>query len=772
MTRKVTLEPVRSNRVLLIALLAGSLAGGSVHAGDKQPVDYVDPFIGTGGHGHTFPGAVVPHGMAQVSPDTRNDDWDACGGYHHSDGTIMGFSQTHFSGTGQSDLMDFLLMPSVGKIHLQPGTEEDPDSGYRSRFRHETEVATPGYYKVDLDDYNIRAELTASPRVGVLRFTFPAAKDSRLMLDMVHSFRDRTILASGLTVVDDRLVTGFRNVKGWAKDRHVFFAARFSKPFREFALYDGKRELKDATESSSKNLRAVFTFTTTQDEEILVKIALSPVSVENALQNLDSEVPGWDFDLVRRNARELWNKELGVIEADGDDATLRNFYTAMYHAAIHPTLFTDVNGEYRGLDGRVHRAEGWTNYTVFSLWDTFRALHPLMTLTDPDLVDDMVRSMMAHYDQSDRGMLPIWSFYGNDTDCMIGYHSVPVIADAYFKGLTGADANRMLEAMVSSATVRDFRGMGLYMDKGYVPQDKVRDATSMTLEYAYDDWCIAKIAEAVGDKARAEEFSKRAQNYRNVFDAETGFMRAKSADGTWREPFDPLAYHHTGPKGKRTRDYTEGNAWQWNWFVPHDVPGLIGLMGGPVPFSKKLDELFDPPSLENHKPARDASGLVGVYAQGNEPGHHAPYLYNYTGQPWKTQAILHRIMKGHFTDDPEGIPGNEDCGQMSAWYIFSALGFYPVNPCSGIYAIGRPFLTKAELKLADGKRFTVTAANLSDENIYVQSVTLDGKNLDRAWLTHDEILRGGTLAFVMGPEPNKDWAAANPDIPAFREASR
>jgi predicted alpha-1,2-mannosidase len=742
---------------------------GSAAKSEKTPVDYVDPFIGTGGHGHTFPGAVVPHGMVQVSPDTRNHDWDSCAGYHYSDSSIMGFSQTHFSGTGQSDLLDFLLMPGTGALHLEPGTEEDPDSGYRSRFRHETEVAFPGYYKVDLDDYKIRAELTASPRVGVLRFTFPSATDAHILLDMFHTFRERKILASDIAVVDNQLVTGYRNVKGWAKDRKIYFAARFSKPFREHALYDGNKLMENASTLSSTEIRAGFFFSTEKDEEILVKIAVSSVSAENALLNLDQEVPHWDFDQVRRNARDLWSKELSSIKADADESTLRNFYTSMYHAAIHPSLYTDVNGEYRGLDNKIHRAEGWTNYTVFSLWDTFRALHPLMTLADPDAVDDMVRSMMAHYEQSDRGMLPIWSFHHNDTDCMIGYHSVPVIADAYFKGLTRSDPNRMLAAMVSSATVRDFRGMGLYMDKGYVPQDRERDATSKTLEYAYDDWCIAKMAEALGDKPQADAFFKRSQNYRNVFDPETGFMRAKSHDGTWREPFDPFAYHHKGRKGKRTRDFTEGNAWQWNWFVPHDVQGLIGLHGGSAPFVAKLDEFFNPPSLATHKPARDATGLVGVYAQGNEPGHHAPYLFNYAGQPWKTQEILHRIMSEHFHDTPEGIPGNEDCGQMSAWYIFSAMGFYPVNPCGGIYAIGRPALSKGQLELADGKRFTVTAANLSDENIYVQSLTLNGRNLDRAWLTHDEIVQGGTLAFVMGPEPNRKWAAENPDIPVFSE---
>ena len=753
-----------------LALLC-CLSGNAAMA-EKKPVDYVDPFIGTGGHGHTFPGAVVPHGMVQVSPDTRNDNWDACAGYHYSDSTIMGFSQTHFSGTGQSDLLDFLLMPGTGTFHLNPGTEENPDSGYRSRFSHDTEIATPGYYKVDLDDYNIKAELTASPRVGVLRFTFPAAADAHVMLDMFHTFRKRKILASDIAVVDNQLVTGYRNIKGWAKDRHIYFAARFSKPFRDHALYDGGTLVENASELSSTKIRAGFFFNTEKDEEILVKIAVSSVSAENALLNLDQEVPDWDFDQVRRNARDLWSKELGSITADADEATLRTFYTSMYHVSIHPSLYTDVNGEYRGLDSQIHRAEGWTNYTVFSLWDTFRALHPLMTLTAPNSVDDMVRSMMAHYDQSDRGMLPIWSFHHNDTDCMIGYHSVPVIADAYFKGLTSTDPDKLLAAMVSSATARDFRGMGLYMDKGYVPQDKEGDATSKTLEYAYDDWCIAKMAESLGDKSQADEFFKRSQNYRNVFDAETGFMRARSDDGTWRVPFDPFAYHHKRADGKRTRDFTEGNAWQWNWFVPHDVPGLIGLHGGSAPFVAKLDEFFNPPSLDNHKPARDATGLVGVYAQGNEPGHHAPYLFNYAGQHWKTQEILHRIMSEHFRDTPDGIPGNEDCGQMSAWYVFSALGFYPVNPCGGIYAIGKPSLSKGQLELADGKRFVVTAANLSDENIYVQSVALNGRNLDRTWLAHDEIIKGGTLAFVMGPKPNLKWAAENPAIPAFSEIGR
>ncbi len=739
-----------------------------LNAAEKAPIDQVDPFIGTGFHGHTFPGAVFPHGMVQVSPDTRTAGWDACAGYHYDDNVILGFTQTHFSGTGCTDMGDFMLMPNIGTLDSLGWTEKNKPQ-FRSSFSHENEKASPGYYQVDLEDSKIKVELTATERVGFHRYTFPKSSDAHILLDLVHRIHGKRNISCSLSVVDDQLITGSRVTKGWAKHRQIYFAARFSKPFKHHTVVDDFKSQPQQSNYSAKHLRSVIFFDIKDNEQIQVKISISGVSEKNAMLNLDQECGHWDFDKVHSLARQKWSQELNKIIVEADESTRRSFYTSVYHAMIHPSVYSDVNGEYRGLDRKVHKTQDWENHSIFSLWDTFRALHPLYTLIKQDHVGDLVQSMMAHFDQNDKGMLPIWTFHHNETDQMIGYHSVPVIADAYLKGLTDVDPEKILSAFDSTATVRDYDGLGYYIDHGYIPQDKVREGTSMTIECAYDDWCIAKLAESLGHHKLAKRYFDRSQNFHHVFDVKTGFMRAKMSDGKWREPFIPYETHIHGlprlPNGKLQRDYTEGNAWQWLWFVPHDIKSLISLLGGDEKFVAKLDALFGQESRSDKMQVKDVSGLVGEYAQGNEPSHHVAYLYNYAGQPWKSQKILHKIMREQYHDTPEGISGNEDCGQMSAWYIFSAMGFYPVNPCGGVYVIGSPLLEKSVMKVGDGKTFTVVAKNVSDKNIYIQSVKLNGKVHDKTWITHEDIVKGGVMDFTMGPKPNKAWGVSNNEIP-------
>ncbi len=756
------------------ALLASlGLAAAAAAAGYED----VDPFIGTGGEGHTYPGATVPFGMVQLSPDTEirhfRESFPWAAGYRFGDPTILGFSHTHFSGTGHSDLGDFLLVPTVGPVRLAPGTAEDPVSGYRSRYTHASERAEPGYYAVRLDDPGVEVELTATARVGLHRYRFPATDQAHVVLDLVSSIYDYDgkVLWSELRVEDDRRVTGMRRTKGWAPDRQLYFALEFSKPFRSWGVVNEHEEayrgfgpgretrFEDYREAFGRKLRAHFDFATAAGEELLVKVALSAVGIDGARENLEAEVPGWDFDGVRRAAREAWSRELARVEIEADPATRRIFYTALYHSMLAPVVFMDVDRRYRGLDGAIHVADGFTNYHVFSLWDTFRALHPLFTILHPGRDADMIRSMLAHRRQSVHGILPVWSFGGKETWCMIGYHAVPVIADAYLKGVRGFDAEEALEAMVASATYAPYGGLGAYMEHGYVPIDVEKEGASKTLEYAYDDWTIARMAGALGREDVERGFRRRAASYRAIFDPATGFMRAKRSDGAFREPFDRLWAEYGG-------DYTEGNAWQYTWFVPHDVAALIELMGGPERFVARLDELFaleaDP---EETGDVEDIAGLIGQYAHGNEPSQHIAYLYAYAGRPWRTQERVRQIVTALFDDTPAGISGNEDCGQMSAWYIFSALGFYPVAPGSNEYVFGAPQVARAAIDLGGGKRFTMVAENLSRENLYVQSARLNGEPYDRAFLRHEDLVAGGTLTFVMGPEPNPAWASSPASAP-------
>jgi predicted alpha-1,2-mannosidase len=741
------------------------------YAGSAQQnlVKYVRPIIGTQKMGHTYPGATVPFGAVQLSPDTdtlsyelngkyNGDVYKYCAGYRYEDKTIVGFSHTHFSGTGHSDLGDFLLMPTTGKLQMNPGTSDKPGSGFRSAFSHANEVAEAGYYKVKLDDHNILAELTATERVGMHRYTFPKSDDAHVLLDLmsgIYNYDEKTVWTF-VRVVNDTLVTGYRQTNGWARTRTVYFAMSFSKPFKAYGqknfdqaqVYKGFWRKFDQTknfpEIAGRRIRMYFDFKTTENEQVKIKFALSPVSQENALENMRTEVPGWDFDRVKQQAQTKWNGELNKIAIDAGQDDKINFYTAMYHAFINPTNYSDVNGQYKGLDQNVHRADGFVNYTTFSLWDTYRALHPFLNLVQPTRNNDMVKSMMAHYDQSTLKMLPIWSHYANDNWCMSGYHSVSVIADAIIKGVYDGDAAKALEACIATASRRNYEGIGDYIDMGYIPAENNRTSVSNTLEYAYDDWCIAQIAKKLGRTDVYTAFMKRADNWKNVLDKRIGFMRPRLADGTFKKEFDALSTHDQG--------FIEGNTWNYSFFVPHNPSSMIEQMGGAKRVASRLDSLFtmhlpDEFFAETEDITRE--GIIGGYVHGNEPAHHVAYLYNWVGQPWKTQERVRMILKMQYKPTPDGLGGNDDCGQMSAWYMFSSLGFYPVAPGSDEYALGSPSVKNAVLSLENGKKFTIETVNQSDKHVYVAKVLLNGKVVTGHSIKHSEILAGGKVVFFM-----------------------
>ncbi len=735
----------------------------------KTAFDYVNPFIGTDGDGHTYPGAVVPFGMVQLSPDTRiayyKESYKWCAGYHYSDSTILGFSHSHFSGTGHSDLGDVLIMPATGKLQIKK------DSSFCSGYSHNQEKASPGYYSVLLKDYDVNAELTVSKRAGFHRYTFNKADSVHILLDLLHCIYnyDGKVIWSQIRVENDTLVTGFRQTRGWAKTRYVYFAIAFSKPFKSYMFQkDDKITYSYITppkffynnpEITGQELKAYFNFKVEAKEQICLKVGISAVSTAGALNNLKTEIPDWNFDKVKKDAEQQWKKELSKIIIEGSDKEKQIFYTSMYHTMLAPELYMDADRKYRGLDQNIYEAKDFTNYTIFSLWDTYRATHPLFTIINPERDADMIKSMLAHYEQNAYKMLPIWSYYNNETRCMIAYHAVSVISDAYLKGIRNYDVGKAYEAMIATATRGDYDGLKYYMDMGYVPIDKETEAASKTLEYAYDDWCIAQMAKELGKENDYKEFIKRAGYYKNIFDPKTNFMRAKKTDGTWNTPFDPIYSQYEA-------DYTEGNAWQYTWYVPQDVQGLINLMGGDAKFVEKLDSLFIIKTTDKkYCLVEDISGLIGQYAHGNEPSQHIAYLYNWAGMPWKTQERIHQIMNNLFDNTPAGICGNEDCGQMSAWYIFSSMGFYPVCPGSNTYVIGSPVIKKATIYLGNGKEFVVTANNLSKENIYIQSATLNGKELKTSYFEHKELINGGSLTFNMGPKPNKSWASQKSEVP-------
>jgi len=760
-------------RTLIIISLILFYCAPDGRAQENDYTAHVNPFIGTERMGHTFPGAVAPFGFVQLSPDTDTiayekngaynpDVYAYCAGYQWEDPTIVGFSHTHFSGTGHSDLGDMLLIPTMGTLKLNPGTEDDPAAGYRSRFSHREEGASPGYYHVRLQDYDIDVELTASERVGMHRYTFHREGPVHVILDMLHgiyNYPEKNVWTF-MRVESDRRVTGWRQTSGWARTRTVYFAMEFDRPFHAYghektdsAIYRGFYRKFDETrgfpEMAGRGIRAYFEFDAEKGEQLQVKMALSAVSTEGALRNLAAEVPHWDFDALRAETARKWNRELSRVHAetiDDEDRTI--FYTALYHAFIAPAVYEDVDGSYRGLDQNIHQSDDFENYTIFSLWDTYRALHPLFTLLQPRRTHDMIESMLAHQEQSVHGMLPVWSHHANENWCMIGYHSVSVVADAVVKGVYEDDLPRALDACVTTARYGLYDGLGDYMRLGYVPSDGNRASVSKTLEYAYDDWAIAQLARTAGDSSFEESFLRRAATWRNNYDAGSGFMRPRRSDGSWVEDFDPLDTHGQG--------FIEGNAWNYGLYVPHAPEQLIDVMGGEARFVSFLDTLFVMEIEDRHIAQTEditRDGIIGNYVHGNEPGHHIPYLYNWTAQPWKTEEKVRMILDRMYGDETDGLCGNDDCGQMSAWYVFSAMGFYPVAPGSDRYYFGSPLLRSAVIDLGGGKQFRIIARDQSPENIHVAEILLNGEPLDRRYITHGEITAGGMLEFVMTNTP-------------------
>lgn len=714
---------------------------------------YVDPFIGSGYHGHVFVGTSVPFGMVQLGPSNIHKGWDWCSAYHHSDSILIGFSHTHLSGTGCTDLGDILIMP-LNEIRTPRGNQDNISDGYATKYSHANEVARPEYYSLLLDRYNIKAELTATDRVGFHRYTYPQGKPASILIDLREG-NGSNAYDSYIRQVDDYTVEGYRYVRGWSPSRKVYFVLKSDKKIEKFTAYDDNTP-KPWKQLKVESVKSVLTFGDVK--EVKIKVALSSVSCENAVMNLQTELPHWDFDKVVKASSDRWNEQLAKLEVESDDeAAKRVFYTAHYHTMIAPTLFCDVNGEYRGMNDMIYTDPKKANYTTLSLWDTYRALHPLMTITQAERVDDIVNSMLSIYRQQDK--LPIWPLMSGETNQMPGYSSVPVIADAYLKGFSGFDAEEAFRAMVATATYERQNGVPYVMDRGYIPADKIHEATSIAMEYAVDDWGIAAMAKKMGKTADYETFAKRAMYYKNYFDSSIKFIRPKLEDGSWRTPYDPArSIHGMG-------DFCEGNGWQYTFFVPQDPYGLIGLFGGNKPFVEKLDQFFTNNDSMGEGASSDITGLIGQYAHGNEPSHHVAYLYVYAGAQWKTAEKVRYIMDEFYTDKPDGIIGNEDCGQMSAWYLLSAMGFYQVNPSDGVLVFGSPRFDKVTAKVRGGKTFTVEAENNSKENIYIQKVYLNGKLYPKTYITYNDIVSGGNLKFVMGKRPNKKWASNKSALP-------
>lgn len=722
----------------LFALLMASCMKNTPNAiQEERLTNFVDPFIGTGFHGHTYPGASYPFGQIQLSPDNGTQGWDWCSGYHYSDSVVAGFSHLHLSGTGIGDLADISFLPVTGEVTLQEG-EKNADfvKRYSAKYTHADESAQPGYYAVTLKNNGVKAEFTVTERAGLHRYSFPKEGEHNLLINLGFAINWDKPYQTTLNITDSTLVTGSRLSKGWAADQHVYFAARFSQPISASQI---------ANVGGEGRTVGILKF---QEPQVMVKVGISSVSVENALANLDGSLPGWDFEATQKAASDAWEKELARIRIESNDSIQKTiFYTSLYHTMVAPALFSDSNGEFKGVKGDKQKAEGYNRYTVFSLWDTYRALHPLFTLTQQARVNDMVKSMLDNYKQT--GILPVWELEGNETFCMVGNHSIPVIAEAILKGIGDFDHQLAFEAM-KATSMNDRDGMGLYDKLGYMPADKIQQSVAKSLEVAIDDWCVAAVAQKLGKTEDAAYFSKRAESFKAYFDKETGFMRGKLSNGQWTTPFDPAFSNHNGS------DYTEGNGWQYLWLVPQNVNGLIELLGGKEPFADKLEQLFNvEEGVKGEEASNDITGLIGAYAHGNEPGHHTTFLFNYAGRAWRTQELNRKIQTEMYTNTPEGICGNEDCGQMSAWYVFSAMGFYPVNPSDLTYQLGSPLVQQARLEVSPGKFFTVKAPLASVANKYIREVKLNGQKLDRTYITHQEIMDGGTLEFTMGAEPDK-----------------
>lgn len=726
----------------------------------KEYTDSVNVFIGTGGHGHTFPGATLPHGMVQLSPDTRLLGWDACSGYYYDDTSIMGFTHTHLSGTGIGDYGDILFMPVVGEKPLIAGTAENPDEGYRSRFSHEQESARPGYYQVLLQDDSINVELTATLRAGLHRYTYPKASDARLIVDMEPTIHGHQHPVTQIRVVNDSTIAGMKYTVGWAKHHYVYFYAVFSSPF-DYKLYSGTEYQSDSTSVTVNTAKAVMSFRNLPaDGRVLAKVGISSVDEEGARLNVEAEIPNWDFEGVMKQANTVWNEALGKIDIETSDNDSRTvFYTSLYHAFIQPSLASDVDGRYRTMGHEIKQDASYTNYTVFSLWDTFRAAHPLYTIVTPEQNQAFIRSLLRKYDEG--GILPKWELASNETGTMIGYHAVSVIADAMMKKQCDFDVKKALEACIRSS-VYDTTGVTPMMERqilngklmpvsikyknelGYIPCDKVGGSVSQGLEFAYNDWLIAQMMKEHNRKDLYDKYMELSRNYRNYFDPETKLMRGRLSDGSWITPFDPVSV-------QRPSNYVEGNAWQWAWFVPQDVEGLMELVGGQKYFEAHLDTLFTTSSELTGDPnaAADVTGMIGQYAHGNEPSHHIPYLYNYAGAPRKTQALVDHILRTLYHNDPNGLSGNEDVGQMSAWYALSAMGFYSFCPGRPVYEIGRPIFDKVTIHLSNGKDFVIQAKNNSVENKYIRSMKLNGEDLAEPRFSHFDLMKGGELIFEM-----------------------
>ncbi len=740
--------------VALFTLVACNSDVTSVHGPFTR---YVDPYIGSDGHGHVFVGANVPFGFVQLGPTQLTKGWDWCSGYHYSDSTIVGFGHLHLSGTGIGDLGDIALMPTVGEVVMGRGALPDPSSGLYSFFSHERETVRPGYYSVYLDRYGVDVELTATKRVGFHKYTFPQSADASIVFDLEQGIGWDSPVQGYIFQENDTVVSGWRRSTGWAKDQRVYFSAVFSQPIMDFAVYDSAvRKEGNALEARKTYGRAFFE--TAEGDVIHVKVGLSPVSVENAAQNIQVELPGWDFTEAINRADETWNQELGKVQVEMHDETQqRTFYTALYHTMIAPSVFADVNGEYRGSDGVVYRDSSFTNYTTFSLWDTYRAAQPLMTLLHPEKMPDMVATWLNIYRQ--QGKLPVWHLMGNETHTMPGNPGIPVLADAVLKGFAG-DANAALEAMKVSANLDD-RGLKWLHEYGYIPFDKetTHETVAKTLEYALADWCVAQVASSLGRDEDAKVFQNRSQAYRFFFDPVTRFMRGLSSDGQFREPFNPFHAAHMAD------DYCEGNAWQYTWLVPHDVKGLINLFGGEEAFVAKLDSLFIVDGDMGEHASADITGLIGQYAHGNEPSHHIAYLYAWVGRPWKTAELVREILTTLYSDDRDGLSGNEDVGQMSAWYIMSSLGFYQVAPAGGVYVFGSPLVKDATVNVGNGRILSIVARNNSPANRYIQRITFNGEPYTRSYITHAALTAGGELVFEMGSKPSDTFGVDERERP-------
>ena len=715
----------------------------------KNNTAYVDPFIGTGGHGHTYPGATVPFGMLQVSPINGISKWDWCSGYHYSDNVAVGFSHLALSGTGIGDLADVLFMPINKEVDLSVTPMSRDSLAYKSSYSHSNEKANPGYYQVFLEDHNVNVELTTTQRTAYHKYTFAENDEQSVVVDLGFAINWDKALKTQITVEDEYTISGYRFSKGWAANQKVFFVAKFSKPITKHQLYTDRNLISENTSEGIKTSAQLF-FNSNNSNELKAKVSLSSVSIENAKGNLD--VGDFNFEGVKLKADNTWNKALSKITVETPVDSLKTmFYTAMYHAQVAPVTFSDKNGQFRKENDEIVTAENYTAYSTLSLWDTFRAEHPLLTITAPDKVSDIINTMLAYYET--RNILPVWTLYANETNTMTGYHSIPVIVEAYKKGIRGFDAEKAFEAM-KMTMMQDERGLNYYKKHGYIPYSLIDESVTITLEYAYDDWCIAQMAKALGKEEDYQFFLNRSKAYQYLFDNKTGFMRGKSVDGnSWNEPFDAKHSNH-----REQTDYTEGNAWQHSWFVPHAVEDLITLHGNNETFTSRLEQLFTESSeITGDNVSADISGLIGQYAHGNEPSHHIAYMFNHANQPWRTQYWARHIMDTQYNTTPVGLSGNEDCGQMSAWYALSSIGLYPMNPASAEYEIGSPIFEKATINISEGKSFVIEAENVSDKNIYIQSATLNGVDFNQTSISHQQIAEGGTLHFVMGDQPNKEW---------------